>query len=103
MLHKIPVHADAIFIGVQMHPIRFNVRHAVTLLQKEDVAGDFGPGVVLEGIVRQTDGSDQIGPLGQILADGRVFLVHCPLGGNEGDHAARTHLIQRLSEEIVMD
>ena len=34
VLHKISVHTDAVFIGIQMHPVWFNVRHAVTLLQK---------------------------------------------------------------------
>ncbi|CDB29334.1 unknown [Firmicutes bacterium CAG:137] len=86
-----------------MHPIRLNVRHAVTLLQKEDVAGNFRTGVVLKRIVRQTDSPDQIGPLGQILADGGVFLIHRAFTGDKSNNAARPDLIQRLSEEIIVD
>jgi len=36
-----------------MHPIWFYVDGAVPLLQKQDVAGDFGSGVFEKGIVRQ--------------------------------------------------
>ena len=32
VLHEIAVHADTIFIGVQMHPIRLHIHHAVALL-----------------------------------------------------------------------
>jgi hypothetical protein len=43
--YKICVHADAVFVRVQMYPIRLDVRHAVALLQKDNVAGDFGTGI----------------------------------------------------------
>ena len=103
VLHKIAVHADAVLVGVQMHPIRLDVRHAVPLLQEDNVAGDFGSGVGLKRIVGQSDSPDQVSPLCQILADSGVFLVQRTLGGDERDHAARTNLIQRLSKEIVVD
>ena len=103
VLHKISVHTDTVFIGVQMHPIRLYVRHSVTLLQKDNVAGNFGSCVGLKRIVGQPDSPDQIGSLCQVLANSRVFLVHRTLGGDERDHAARAHLIQRLSKKIVVD
>ena len=103
VLHKIAVHADAVFIGVQMHPIRLDVCHAVTLLQEDNVAGDFGSGVSLKRIVGQSDRPDQVGPLCQVLADSGVFFVHRTLGGDERDHAARTNLVQRLSKEIIVN
>ena len=76
MLHKVGVHTDTIFIGVQMHPVRLNVRHAVTLLQKNNIAGDFRSGIGLKRIVWKSDCTNQISPLCQVLADSRVFLVH---------------------------
>ena len=103
VLHKITVHTDTVFIGVQMHPIRLDVRHTVTLLQEDNVAGDFGSGVGLKRIVGQSDSPDQVSPLCQILADSGVFLVHRTLGGDERDHAARTNLVQRLSKEIIVN
>ena len=86
-----------------MHPIRLNVRHAVTLLQEDDVAGDFRTGVALEGVVREADCTDQIGALGKVLSDGGVFLVHCAFAGDKGHDTARTHLVQGLAEKVVVD
>ena len=74
-----------------------------TLLQKEDVAGDFRSCVLLKGVVRQADGPDEVGALGQIFADGRVFLVHGALAGNKSNHPSGPHLVQRLPKEIVVD
>ena len=103
VLHKIAVHADAVFIGIQMHPIRLNVRHAVTLLQEDDVTGDFRTGIALEGVVRETDRADQIGALGKVFADSGVFLVHRAFAGDKGHNAARTHLVQGLAEKVVVN
>ena len=103
MLHKIAVHADAVFIRIQMQPIRLQIRDMVALLQKEDVAGDFCSGILLEGVVRQADSANQIGALGQIFADGRVFLVHGSLAGNKSNNPSGPHLVQRLPKEIVVD
>ena len=103
MLNKVAVHADAIGVNIQMHPVRLNVCHAVTLLQEDNVAGHFRTGVLFEGIVRQADGTDQVSPLRQIFADGPILLVHGTLAGDEGHHAAGTNLIQGLTEKVVMD
>ena len=32
-----------------------------------------------------------------------VFLVHGAFGGDKGDDAARTHLVQRFGDEIIVD
>ena len=74
---EIVVHADAVFIRVQMHPIRLDVHDTVTLLKKEDVTGDFRSGAGLEGRIRQADRPDEVSPLGQIFPHGGAFLVHC--------------------------
>ena len=103
VLHKIAVHPYAVFVGVQMHPIRFNVRHTVTLLQKQDIAGDFGAGVAFEGIVRQTYSTYQICSLCKILADSAVFFVHGALAGDERHDTTGAHLVQRLAEKIIMN
>ena len=79
MLHKVGIHADTIFIRVQMHPVRLNVRHAVALLQKNNIAGDFRSGIGLERIVWKSDRANQVSPLCQVFADSGVFLVHSAL------------------------
>ena len=102
MLYEIAVHTDAVFVSIQMHPIRLNVGHAVTFLQKQNVAGDFRSGIALKGSVRQTNGTNQIRPLCKVLTDGGVFLVHCSLGSDKGNNAARSDLIQCLSEKVIV-
>ena len=103
ILNEIAVHADAVGIGVQMHPVRLDVRHAVTLLQEQNIAGDLRTGIALEGGVGQADGTDQVSPLGKILPHSGVFLVHRTLGGDEGYDATGTNLVQRLSEKVIVD
>ena len=76
VLHEIAVHADSVFIRVQMHPIRFQIGDVVALLQENDVAGHFRSGVPLEGVVRQANSPNEVGALGKIPADGGVFLIH---------------------------
>ena len=76
MPDEIAVHADTVFIRVQMHPIRLNIHDPVTLLKKEDVTGDLCSGIGLERCIRQTDRSDEVGALRQIFAHGRILLIH---------------------------
>ena len=97
------IHADSVFIRVQMHPIRFQIGDVVALLQENDVAGHFRSGVPLEGVIRQADGPDQVGALGQVFADGGVFLIQSSLAGYERHNTARPHLVQRFAKEIVVD
>ena len=61
-----------------MHPIRFHVHDTVTLLEKENITGDFRSGVGLEGRIRQADRPDEVGTLGQIFPHGGAFLVLVP-------------------------
>ena len=75
----------------------------VALLQKDDVAGHFRSGVLLEGVIRQSDGPNEVGALGQIFADGGVFLIQSALAGDERHDTTRAHLVQRFAKEIVVD
>ena len=86
-----------------MHPVRFNVDGSVTLLQEDDVADHIRTGVGLERIVGQADRAQQLRPLSDILPCGAVLGVHGIAGGDEGHHAARTHLIQRFCKKVVVD
>ena len=72
-------------------------------MQEDDVAGHFRSGVLLEGVIRQADGPDQVGALCQVLSDAGVFLVQSAFAGNERHNTAGPHLVQRLSKEIVVD
>ena len=103
VLHEIAVHADSVFICVQMNPILLQIGDVVALLQENDVAGHFRSGVPPEGVIRQADGPNEVGALGQIPADSGIFLVQSSLAGNERHNTAGPHLVQRLSKEIVVD
>ena len=75
----------------------------VPLLQKDDVGHHFRPGVGLEGVLRQADGPQQVGPLRQILAHGGILGVHGVTAGDKDHDAAGTHLVQRFGEKVVVD
>ena len=76
MLHKVAVHADAVFIRVQLHPILLQIGDVISFLQEKNIAGNFRSGVLFECVVGQADGSYQVGALGEIAADSGIFLVH---------------------------
>ena len=103
ILNEIAVHADAVGIGVQMHPVRLDVRHPIPLLQEQNIAGDFRTGIALEGVIGQANGTNEISPLCKIFPHGRVFFVHRTLGGDERHNAAGSDLIQGLSEKVIVN
>ena len=72
-------------------------------MQNKNVRNDLRSGVTLKGVVRQTDSTKQVGSLSNIFADSGVFLIHRSLAGNESHYAARTELVQRLGEEVVVN
>ena len=58
---------------------------------------------MLKGIVRQADCPNQIGALGQIFPDRRIFLIHGSFAGDEGYNTTWTYLVQGLSEKVIVD
>ena len=102
VLHKIAVHTGAVFIRVQMHPIRLNIRYAVTLLQKQNITCDLRACISLESIIGKADCSNQVYSLCKVLADGGVFLIHRSLGSDKRHNTARPNLIQCLSEKVIV-
>ncbi|MPN60629.1 hypothetical protein SDC9_208358 [bioreactor metagenome] len=103
MLDKIAVHWDFVFILGKMHPVCFDVYHAVTFLEENDVAGDFRTGCVFERVIRKSYRTQQISTLGNILSDSRIFFVERSFGGNKSNDATRSNLVQSADKEIIMD
>ena len=103
MVEEIAVHGDTVVVRPQLHPLWLNVHHAVTLLQEQNIRYHLRTRCRLEGIVGQADRAQQLRPLGDILPHVAGALVHGVAGGDERHHAARSHLIQRLGEEVLMD
>ena len=76
IIHEIGVHLDAVFIGCKVYPFGFNINQPVTLLEEDNIRSDFCTGSGLEGIIRQTDCSEKVSSLRDILTDSRVLLIH---------------------------
>ena len=76
VIDKVAVHLDTVFIGIQVYPIRFNVNDTVTLLENENIGNDLGSCVALKSVVRQTDRSEKLRALCDILPHGRTFFIH---------------------------
>ena len=103
MGYEILVDGKTIFGLAQLHPIRLMVDGAVTLLQEDDVRNDIGACVRLKRIIRQTDGTQQIGTLCHVLAGGAVLAVHGVAAGDKCHNTAGPHLVDGFREEIIVD
>ena len=72
-------------------------------MKKDNIRNDLRAGVGFEGVIGQADCSEEVRALGDILPCGAVLGVHGVAGGDEGHHAARTHLFQRFCKKVVVD
>ena len=103
MRQIVAVERYSIFGFRALHPLRQLLRGAVTLLEKENIRRDLRARVVLKGIVRQAYRAQQVSLLRQRLAYLAVFLIHCTLAGDKGHDAARSRLVERFHQEVIMD
>jgi len=65
--------------------------------------GDLGVCIALEGIVGESDCTNEVGPLREVFAQRRVLFVERAFGGDEQNQAARAYFLQRGGEEVIMD
>ena len=70
---------------------------------QEDDVGDDPRALALEGVRRQADRPEEVGPGGEVLADGGVLLVEREVGGDQGQDAAGLQGVERLGEEEVVE
>ena len=109
VVDEIPVDGKAVRVrsrvspDTRVYPIGFDFNGSVPLLKKDNIRDDIRTGVGFEGIVRQADRADEVRALGDILPCGAVLGVHGVAGGDEGHHAARTHLLQRFCKKVVVN
>ena len=78
-------------------------RSGRALLQQQNIGRDFRAGVGLEGGIGEPDGADEVGAVGEIAPDGGVLLVHGVAAGHKRHDAARTELVERPGEKIVVN
>ena len=103
MLCEVAVDGKAVFGLAEMNPVLVNLNGVFSALQEDDIRNNIGSGVGAERIVGQTNGSQQLCPLRDVPADFWRLLIHRVAGGYKRNHAARTHLIQRFCEEVVVN
>ena len=103
VLHKVAVHGEPVRGSVQVYPVRHNVDVVVTLLEEDDVGHNLCTGICLKRIVGQTNSSQQLGPLSDILSGIHVLGIHSVSACHKSDQTTGTNLIERLGEKIVMN
>ena len=72
-------------------------------MQEQDVRYHVRTGVGFERIVGKTNGPQQVGALGNVPSGAVVFAVHRIPRGHKRDDTARTHLIERLGEKVIVN
>ena len=103
MIDKILIHGNAVLICGKVNPIGFSFDDTIALLQKDNVRYYARTCIILKGIVGQTDRTDKIGTLREILSDGWTRFIKCTAACDERYDTAGTHLIQCFRKEKVMD
>ena len=103
VLHKIPVHNHAVCGLTGFCPRGHLLRRCAALLQEQNIGGNIGSCVGLKCVVRQTDCTEQVGTFCHQLTRGGIDLIERSFGGDKRHDTARTHLVQRLNKEIVVD
>ena len=103
VVNEITVDGKTIVVLAKVYPIGFDLNGSVSLLQEDDVGHDFRSCVCFESIVRQADSTEQFCSLSDILTDFGRLLIHRVSARYESNNAARSHLVESLGEEIIVD
>ena len=73
------------------------------LSEEENVDDDIGAGVGAEAALRQTNGGDEIGRLGDVFTRRAIGLVHGARTGDERRESAGLQQVDRARDEIVVE
>ena len=73
----------------------------VTLAKKDDVGHDGGP-LAFERIRRKPHGPEEVGPFGEVFADGGVLLVERVMRCHQSQHAAGLESVDGFGEEVIV-
>ncbi len=88
-----------------LQPVRIGVVGRLRrgpLAQEQDVRDD-GGSLALEGVGGQADRAEEVGPLGEVFADGGVLLVQREVRGHHGENAAGLQGVHRLGDEVIVE
>ena len=79
------------------------VHGPVAFLQKDDVADNIGARIGTECVVWQSDCSQQIRTLRNMLPGSRILTVQRITAGDKCHNTAGPHLVDGFREEIIVD
>ena len=104
VLHEQPVGVDALAEFDGVHPCGVHVRQRlVAFAQNEDVGDHLGAGLAAERLPGQTACGYEFGLAGQFAAHACRVLVERVPAGEHGDEASRTHRVETVPDEPVVD
>ena len=103
VLKEIAVDGETVLILTKVYPVGFDLNGTITLLQEDDVGNNVRTGIRFESVVGQSNCTEQLCSLCDILSDFGGLLVHGIARGHEGDHAARSDLIQRFCKKVIVN
>ena len=103
MVNKIAIKGNSFRRQPQVYPIRFNINGMIPLFQEDNVGYHICTGIGTECVVRQSDGSQKLCSLCEIFSGIRILRIHGIAACNKSHHAARSHLIESLRKEIVVN
>ena len=72
-------------------------------MEEDDVRNNLRPRIGAEGVVRKAYSAQQLAALCKIAPHALVLCVHRVARGDERDNAARTHLVEHLGGEVVVN
>ena len=103
MQGKVAVDLMPVLCLGKMCPFRHLQNCPVSFLENEDVSHNIRTGISPECVVGETDSSQEICPCSDILTNRFPSLIHGTTGSDHCHDASRTHQIQGLGDEIVVD
>ena len=103
VIQEVAVDGIAVLVLTGLHPVRLDGNGPVAFLQEDNVGYNFGAGIGFEGIVGQSDGTQELRPFCQILPNIAVLGIHGIAAGDKGHDTTGTQLIHGFGEEVVMN
>ena len=100
---EVAVDGKAVRVLAEVNPVLIHRDRVVPLLQEDDVRDHIRARVCTECVFRQTDRTEEISAFSEVFPYLRGLLIHRVAGSNESNDAARTHLVERLGKEIVVN
>ena len=103
IVDKVLVHSDAVLIDTEVYPILLSLYDSVSFLEKNNIRHNLVRSCAIKGIVGQTDSTEEVGSLRDILSDRRVLFIKSTRTGNECNDTTGANLIQGFRKEIVVN